>query len=796
MQNRIEELQNQWLQTNSERSELGLPPLPSAIPLFLEVDPINFKVESLKGFGIEVISVEEDGFVIGAATESYNFTTLKEKILKFVSETGNVKNVAQLWDIQSGKKWRIDYILSKGLLEKWETVKDTELYTVDLSIACSMYHSDTPVQGNETDDKFLQSLERWRKKNEILDQARDELQEKRSNQLAEMVAAHSGNFIDSEVDFGDGFCVRIEINGAGLKDIVFNFPYLFEVNEYDPFKLEIGEEEGTNVDELEFIEPDEKAPTICVIDSGIQESHKFLEKAIQKNLSKSFLPLDPSTSDGVKNGGHGTRVAGCVLFGNHIPKSGTHQYIAKLANARVLDHTNSMPREIYPPALMKAVQTHYEKDCKVFQLSINSRKSLRRVHMSDWASTIDQINFETDSLFVISTGNINRESIHLDINNPSVKQHLIQERPYPKYFQERSAKIANPAQSAFSLTVGSICLNDFDDPNWKSFGKINEPSAFTRSGPGIWGMVKPDVVEYGGDYVHEKSSLPNLATREITNPETVRSAAGALSAIGRDQVGTSFSAPKVTHIIAHILKQWPNASSLFIRSLVAQSSRWPNVQLPLSPTQKLELFGYGLPSLGRALENSQSRITFYTDGKISPKKAEVYKIAIPEELNRPGDSFDYLIEVSLIYKARIRRTRRGTKSYVSSWADWMSSKLRETDQDFQDRVLQYASTSDVSAEKEKYESIEWFIRERSDWGSVKDFKRNDSTLQKDWAILKSYDLPEHLSIAVVGHAGWEKDIYNEEIPYCLMVSIECLHPEIKVYEKIRIHNETQIEIKL
>lgn len=716
LQGRIDELQSQWSQTNSERGALGLPPLPSAIPLFLEVDPTNFKVDSLNGFGIEVISVEEEGFVIGASTESYNFTTLKEKILKFISETGNAKNVAQLWDIQSGEKWRLDHILSNDFLEKWETVKDSEIYTVDLSIACSMYHSEAPVQGEKSDEKFLKSLERWRKKNEILDQARYDLQEKRSEQLAEMVAAHSGKFIDSEVDFGDGFCVRVEINGAGLKDIVFNYPYLFEVNEYDPYSIELGSAEGDNVGDLEFIEPDETSPTICVLDSGIQENHKFLEKAIQRQLSKSFLPSDPSTFDGVKNGGHGTRVAGCVLFGNQIPKNGKHQYIAKLANARVLDQNNSMPKELYPPALMKAVQSHYEKDCKVFQLSINSRKSLQRIHMSDWASTIDQINYETDSLFVISTGNINRETKFLDINNPSVKQHLIQGRQYPKYFQEQSSKIANPAQSAFSITVGSICLNDFDDPDWKSFGKLNEPSAFTRRGPGIWGMVKPDVVEYGGDYVQEKNSSPNLVTKEITSPETVRSTAGAMSAIGRDQVGTSFSAPKVTHTIAHILNQWPNASSLFIRSLVAQSARWPEVSLDLSQTQKLELFGYGLPSLNRALDNTPNRITFYREGKISPKKGEVYKIAIPEELNRPGDSYDYLIEVSLVYKARIRRTRRGTKSYVSSWADWMSSKLGESDQDFQNRVLQYASTSEESEGKGKSIPIKWHIREQSDWG--------------------------------------------------------------------------------
>ncbi|TGK88586.1 peptidase S8 [Leptospira bourretii] len=754
--------------------------------------------DSLRSFGIEVLSVEDDGLVIGASTEGFDFESLKDKITNFLSQEGKFKDTAaKLWDINSGKKWRLDYILSKELNEKWEELKDDQIYTVDLSVSCAVYITNVVTQDKEeSDEKFQIRLSAWRKRKELLEIQRDAMESERFDQLATMVQVYGGSFLSSMIGLDDSFCVRIEINGAGLKDIVFNYPYLFEVNEYDPYSIELGSAEGDNVGELEFIEPDETSPTICVIDSGIQENHKFLEKAIQKHLSKSFLPSDPSTVDGVKNGGHGTRVAGSVLFGNQIPKSGKHQFIAKLANARVLDQTNSMPRELYPPALMKAVQSHYEKDCKVFQLSINSRKSVRQVHMSDWASTIDQLNYETDSLFVISTGNINRETNFLDINNPSVKQHLIQGRQYPKYFQEQSAKIANPSQSAFSLTVGSICLNDFDDPDWKSFGKLNEPSAFTRSGPGIWGMVKPDVVEYGGDYVQEKNSSPNLITKEITSPETVRSTASAMSAIGRDKVGTSFSAPKVTHTIARILNQWPNASSLFIRSLVAQSARWPDVELPLSLNEKLELFGYGLPSLDRALENSQSRITFYTEGKISPKQAKVYKIAIPEELNRPGDSFDYLIEVSLAYKARIRRTRRGTKSYVSSWADWVSGHLWETDQQFQERVLQYASTSVENAEKLKTEPIKWFIREQSDWGIVKGFKRNDSTLQKSWANLKSYQLPEHLSIAVVGHAGWEKDVYKEEIPYCLMVSIECLHPEVKVYEKIRIHNETQIEIEV
>jgi hypothetical protein len=65
-------------------------------------------------------------------------------------------------------------------------------------------------------------------------------------------------------------------------------------------------------------------------------------------------------------------------------------------------------------------------------------------------------------------------------------------------------------------------------------------------------------------------------------------------------------------------------------------------------------------------------------------------------------------------------------------------------------------------------------------------------LQKDWAILKSFQLPEELSFAVLAHKGWDKN--KESIPYALTVSIEILGADIPIYESIRVENEAQIEI--
>ena len=46
-------------------------------------------------------------------------------------------------------------------------------------------------------------------------------------------------------------------------------------------------------------------------------------------------------------------------------------------------------------------------------------------------------------------------------------------------------------------------------------------------------------------------------------------------AYSKDGVGTSFAAPKVAHIAAHIQNLFPAASPLLYRALIVQSARWP-----------------------------------------------------------------------------------------------------------------------------------------------------------------------------------------------------------------------------
>ncbi len=69
-------------------------------------------------------------------------------------------------------------------------------------------------------------------------------------------------------------------------------------------------------------------------------------------------------------------------------------------------------------------------------------------------------------------------------------------------------------------------------------------------------------------------------------------------------------------------------------------------------------------------------------------------------------------------------------------------------------------------------------------------------MQKDWAIVKSYDLCESFYIAVVGHEGWNNDP-NATVPYALVVSFEAVNTNIPIYTSIAtVQVPTQVETKI
>lgn len=763
-----------WKEQQSGRAEQGLPSLSSGVPLLLQIDP-GLDLDQLRSsLAFEIVSEQPDGFVI-VASEDADLNKLLKRINEFASNIRGSTVIASVYEIYTGSSIERLRTLSEWLYEIWPKIDEGQDYIVDVGVECAGMQeiptepTITARKDDESDAKWakreaahLVKRAEWAEKKSAVYMAWDDLKSKREQEIAGIVeTSYRGEILGIQdrkvVDaVQDSFTARIRISGKGLKDFVQNYPYIFEVVEPDDVELpqRLVEQAEKEVAQIELEPPSPEAPAIGVIDSGIQEAHPWLSRAIDQASSISFLPSDASVADLVRPGGHGTRVAGAVLFGGDVPRTGRHQLPFWLQNVRVLDGNCKMPKELFPALATRAAILHLRggvKHTRLFNHSINSSAPCRLAHMSAWAAEIDGLAYEHDILVIQSCGNLASSA---PTTKSGVEDHLRAKRIYPDYLDEPSCRIANPGQSLQALTIGSVAYGLYESHGWRSFAsEVGHPSAFSRSGPGIWDAIKPEVVEFGGDFLRtsgESSGVATPAMGKVCYPELIRSTLyGVGPAIDRDTVGTSFATPKVTHIAAHLQAALPAEPTLLYRALIVQSARWPawarellqehqsererNQKLrakartrakkqgapsPAAETLQVDTvreealatqasavmrrLGFGIPNLDRATSNNEYRTTLITSG-VQPLKVgacDVFQVPIPPAVRASGNDFDVLVEVTLSYAAQPRRTRRTAKRYLSVWLDWMTNSLGETRDAFQKRAL----TQGTSALAEAVES--------------------------------------------------------------------------------------------
>jgi Subtilase family len=809
-----------WQEQLVERKQEKKPELPDAIPLILQIDPNAFDAEELRKYGIEVIAELEDGYILGASADP-QFTDLQKKIEQFLNQERGGGKVPEIWEFLDGTK-RPEYILSSELQAQWGQIEDDQIYVVDVGIACvgeksQLKEPPQPEEKYKRPENYLKAVNKWIEDRDQTYQQWDDVKSQREDEFDHFVQEYQGELIDivdgeatSHCELPDSFSCRISISGKGLRDVVLNFPYVFDVSLPDDVRDDLAGETQIEESERSFSleAPNPNAPKVCVIDSGVQEKHPLLASAIVENDSRSWVPNETNlTADLVKNGGHGTRVAGAVLYPNLVPTSGQQQAVCWIQNARVLDKDFHLSKSLFPPVLISNIVKFYqgERGTRIFNHSITGSTPCRNQYMSAWAAEIDNLSWQHDILFIVSAGNLPTNGWfvgdHFVKSRLLIQDHLQNGESYPNYLLSDSCRVPNPAQSFQAITVGSVSLQTFQDLPRKSIAQQDYPSSFSCTGLGIWDSIKPEVVEYGGDLVSDGGTPPSLTTPPEVCPDLVRSTLGGGPISARDCIGTSFAAPKVAHIAACLAAELPNESCLLYRALIIQSARFPSwvETTNFDLCSAIKLLGYGIPNLDRALGNSKNRVTLIARGerRIAARQAQIYEVSLPDGLRSPGEDLDIRIEITLSYKAQPRRTRRARKKYLSTWLDWDCSKKGEVPERFLDRVLK---EYDAPAEVEESDSIfNWVLNKRKNRGQARNVSRQEGTLQKDWAIIKAYDLRDSFCIAVVGHEGWNNDP-NATVPYALVVSFEAVDTNIPIYTSIAnaqipVKVETEISLK-
>lgn len=496
---RSAELSRFWKERRAERSENALPEIETGIPILLEIDP-SADIDFLRGLGFEIVCEIEEGFII-VATEDVDLSTLNEKADAFIANvTTRCNSPAKVYALcEDGD--RLKRVLSKELYAKWATVSPDEAYIIDIGVSCcgNIELPKRPKrEDDETDEHYSVREQRWMEKFSAAYMAWDEIKMKREETIERFVSDYNGEImqladgISEMTDLPDSFSARLKISGKCLLDLVLNFAYIFEVSEAETIIMGEAPENNDSLTENVQIEaPIQSAPIVCVMDSGIQEEHKYLAPAIISDESVSLLPNNLNTSDEVAGGGHGTRVTGAVLYPRTIPSDGIYQLPCWIRNMRILDANNCLPEDVYPPKTIAIAVQKYNVESspptRIFNHSIGSRRSCEMKHMTSWAAEIDSQSYNNDVLFIQAAGNISTDVI---------SAYWQAGYPYPEYLDRELCRISNPAQSLQAITVGSVSATELETDDFIALGKQMEVSSFSRSGPGIWDVLKPEVVEY------------------------------------------------------------------------------------------------------------------------------------------------------------------------------------------------------------------------------------------------------------------------------------------------------------
>jgi len=406
----------------------------------------------------------------------------------------------------------------------------------------------------------------------------------------------------------------------------------------------------------EIPSPGVGAPGVVVLDSGLTTNHPLVAPAVGD--SQSFVPELGADDEH----GHGTIVGGLALYGDleALASSGVFTPVLRLFSGRITDGQNENSSGFTEKHIEEAVRYFSSNyGCKIFNLSFgDTRRPFEGGHVRGLAAVLDSLTRQYGVLFVVSAGNFSGSEVLPEDWRAE----------YPHYLLDEQARLLDPAPALNVLTVGSLARYEVprmgqnfpNDPSYQAIARRDQPSPFSRCGPGPNGAIKPDVVEYGGnEYVDLRTRRP--APRGKTELGEIGFsrdfAGGKLFCIDS---GTSFAAPKITHLAGRLLLEYPDASPNLLRALIVSHSRHPEaaVELLEKDEEKLyRLLGYGLPDGGAALFSSERNVTLIREDRLGENQHHFYRIPLPDDFLRPPARRARRITVALAHTPRVRRTR-------------------------------------------------------------------------------------------------------------------------------------------
>lgn len=476
--------------------------------------------------------------------------------------------------------------------------------------------------------------------------------------------------------------------------------------------------------------------SIGLIDGGISDKNKFLKPYIiarEEYVSKIYI-----------NESHGTFIASTIQYGNRLNGIATTNSKYKFVDIVAIPNSDKKwgPTDgIGEEELMEIIEEVMEKyssSTKIWNMSLGIESKVCDGSMSDMGIFLDYIQDKYGVQFFVSSGNLNELPLR--------------EWPSQDDMGERD-RIISPADSVRAITVGAVALYESED----SIVKSNEPSPFSRRGPGANYIVKPDVVDYGGN-ISRSLSIDGLGMKGMdVNGEII------------EGNGTSYSTPRLVQKFASIYDEMVEKDLLLAKAMIIHSARMNSRELLDKNQDNIKYYGFGMPSVNASdiLHCSEDEVTLVFKQKVTTgTHLEMIDFPYPKSLIKNNKCFGEIC-MTLAYNPVL--DQRYGKEYcrINIDASFGTYEFQKND-----TIKYHGQVPLERAWDEKFEQSR--VENGFKWSPIKSYYRKISKkgiLAKDgWKIRidmnprNGFDAPPQEFVLIVTIKDpLENDIYSEVV---------------------------------
>lgn len=545
---------------------------------------------------------------------------------------------------------------------------------------------------------------------------------------------------------------------------------------------------------------------VCALDTGVAAAHPLLVPGLQGAWAYDAAW---GTDDHAPHGGHGTAIAGLILYGDlESHMNGTTQVTLthgvesmKLLPPSGFPATTPPSYGVVTQGAVAAVESERPDVRRSFCLA-TSTDEFPPDRPSTWSGALDQIaagampgdevedapaSAAPKRLVLVATGNV-MGGMMVDV--------------------VPSQPVEDPAQSWNALTIGGFTRKEqmpTAPPVFEPVVAANHRSPFSRGSqslPDDLTPIKPEVLFEAGNMVsdatgfcgwHRAVSLLAIGSDVATEPLVPFWATSAAAGVAGNFVGQLQTAlpelwPETHRALTVDSAHWPQPIR---KKLIGTGAHWKTG--PKNAKQKLlREVGYGVPEIGRAILSARNDLTLIAQAEIQPfalgadgrsgvfNEMHFYDLPWPRtaleqlenEIVTMKVTLSYFIEPNLSGKAATR-----PETYRSFGLRFAMKKRNETEATFRARINS-AQERDASAAES--ESDYWLLGSKAvQAGSL------HCDLWRGHAI----DLALHDEIAVYPVGGWWKSHAGQRRVtdrgrYALVISVSAAGQAIDLYTEV------------